>query len=139
MVWVQNLLHHLEAGTWAGCFTSLCLGSVSDKTAIMSLPSLPWGLHSKESACNSGAVGDVGPIPGSGRSIGGEGMATHSSILAWRICMDREAWQATVHRIAKSQTRLSSSSSHFPNTLLPPIPQPPRQVLLIRPHQEPQI
>ena len=26
-----------------------------------------------------------------------EGMATHSSILAWRIPMDREAWWATVH------------------------------------------
>ena len=29
-----------------------------------------------------------------------EGMATHSSILAWRIPMDRGAWGATVHRIA---------------------------------------
>jgi len=29
-------------------------------------------------------------------------MATHSSILAWRIPMDREAWWATVHRLAKS-------------------------------------
>ena len=26
-----------------------------------------------------------------------KGMATHSSILAWRIPMDREAWWATVH------------------------------------------
>ena len=33
-----------------------------------------------------------------------EGMATHSSILAWRIPMDRGAWQATVHGVAKSQT-----------------------------------
>ena len=31
-----------------------------------------------------------------------EGMATHSSILAWRIPMDSGAWQATVHEIAKS-------------------------------------
>ena len=29
-----------------------------------------------------------------------EGMATHSSILAWRIPMDRGAWQAIVHEIA---------------------------------------
>ena len=36
-----------------------------------------------------------------------EGMATHSSILAWRIPMDRGAWQATVHGVAKSQTQLS--------------------------------
>ena len=36
-----------------------------------------------------------------------KGTATHSSILAWRIPMDRGTWQATVHRVAKSQTHLS--------------------------------
>ena len=36
-----------------------------------------------------------------------EGMATHSSILAWRIPMERGVWQATVHGVTKSQTRLS--------------------------------
>ena len=46
------------------------------------------------------------------RSLGGEDplekeMATQSSILAWRIPMDRGAWQATVLGVAKSQTRLS--------------------------------
>ena len=45
---------------------------------------LPWWLHGKESACNSGKAGDQGSTPGSGRSSG-EDMATHSSILAWRI------------------------------------------------------
>ena len=35
-----------------------------------------------------------------------EEMATHSSILSWRIPMDRGAWWATVHGVAKSQTRL---------------------------------
>ena len=35
-----------------------------------------------------------------------EGMATRSSILAWRIPMDRGAWQATVHGVAKSWTQL---------------------------------
>ena len=34
-------------------------------------------------------------------------MATHSSILAWRIPMDRGAWWATVPGVAKSWTRLS--------------------------------
>ena len=38
----------------------------------------------KEPACNAGDMGDVGSIPGSGRSLE-KGMATHSSILAWRI------------------------------------------------------
>ena len=36
-----------------------------------------------------------------------EGIATHSSTLAWRILTDREAWWATVHGVAKIQTRLS--------------------------------
>ena len=36
-----------------------------------------------------------------------EGMATHSSILAWRIQMDRGAWWATVHGVTKSQTWLN--------------------------------
>ena len=38
-----------------------------------------------------------------------EGMATHSSVLAWRIPMDRGAWQATVHGLAKSGRRLSTN------------------------------
>ena len=33
-----------------------------------------------------------------------EGIPTHTSILAWRIPMDREAWSATVHQVAKSRT-----------------------------------
>ena len=35
-----------------------------------------------------------------------EDMATHSSILAWRIPMDRGALWATIHGVIKSQTRL---------------------------------
>ena len=46
------------------------------------------------------------------QSLGGEdsleeGMATYSGIRAWRIPMDRGAWWATVHGVAKFQTRLS--------------------------------
>ena len=37
-----------------------------------------------------------------------EGMATHSSILTWRITMDRRAWKATVLGVSKSQTGLSN-------------------------------
>ena len=39
-------------------------------------------------------------------------MATHSSILAWRIPMDRGAWWAVVHGVTKSQTRLSDEALH---------------------------
>ena len=39
-----------------------------------------------------------------------ESMATHSSILAWSISMNREAWWATVHGVTKSQTQLSNQT-----------------------------
>ena len=43
------------------------------------------------------------PVPFLGREDPLEkGMATHSSVLAWRILMDRRAWWATVHGVAKS-------------------------------------
>ena len=47
------------------------------------------------------------------RSLGwedplGEGMVTHSSILAWRIPVERGAWWATVHGVRKSRTQLSN-------------------------------
>ena len=62
------------------------------------------GSDSKESACNVGetwvqSVGWEDPLE--------KGMTIHSSILAWRIPMDRGAWQATVQGVAKSRTQLS--------------------------------
>ena len=44
-----------------------------------------------------------------------EGMATHSSILAWRIPMEKGAWQITVHGVAKSWTQLKQLSTHMCN------------------------
>ena len=40
-------------------------------------------------------------------------IATHSSIIAWRIPMDRGAWQAIVRGVAKSRTQLSDNTSHL--------------------------
>ena len=71
-----------------------------------SIPGLPWWSNGKESACNAG---DLGSIPGLGRSLE-KGMATHSSILAWRIPRDRGAWQATGHGVAKIWTWLRDSA-----------------------------
>ena len=63
----------------------------------------PGGSEVKASACN---MGDLGSIPGSGRSPGeGNGNPLQSSCL--ENPMDKEAWWATVHGAAKSQTRLS--------------------------------
>ena len=43
-----------------------------------------------------------------------EGMATQSSILAWRIPIDRGAWQVTVHEVAESDmTEWLSTTQHI--------------------------
>ena len=60
----------------------------------------------KNAPANAGDMRDEGSIPGLGRSLE-ESVATHSSILAWRIPMDRGAWRVTVHGVAKSQTPLN--------------------------------
>ena len=52
---------------------------------------------------NLGDIGDVGSIPGSGRSL--KGMATHSSILAWEIPWTEEPGEP-VHGVTKSWTQL---------------------------------
>ena len=51
----------------------------------------------KNPFANAGDIREMG-------SLGQEGMATHSSILAWRLPMDRRAWWATLHRVAQSRT-----------------------------------
>ena len=42
-----------------------------------------------------------------------DGMATHSSILAWRIPMDRGAWWSADHGVTKSRTQLSDQAQHI--------------------------
>ena len=61
-------------------------------------------LNGKESACQGWRHGFD---PWVGEDLLEEEMANHSSILAWRIPMDRGAWQAIVHGVTKSQARLS--------------------------------
>ena len=69
------------------------------------LKGLPWWLNGKESACNAGASGDMGLIPGSGRSAG-EGNGNPFQYSCLENPVDRGASWATVHGVAKSQTRL---------------------------------
>ena len=68
--------------------------------ALVSFPSRSDG---KTSACNAG---DLGSIPGSGRSPG-EGNGNPLQYSCLEKSMDRGAWQATVHGVAKSQTQVS--------------------------------
>ena len=62
------------------------------------------GSDGKESACNAG---NLGSIPGSGRAPG-EGNGNTFQYSCLENFMDREAWWATVHAVAKSPTLLSN-------------------------------
>ena len=71
-------------GTTPNDFTFKCPSST---WILLNLYGLPCGSDGKECACNAG---DLGSIPGLGRSLDWEdplekGTATHSGILAWRI------------------------------------------------------
>ena len=59
----------------------------------------------KNPSAKAGDVGDAGLIPGSGR-FPGEGHGNSLQYSCLENPMDREAWWATVHRVAKSGTRL---------------------------------
>ena len=52
-------------------------------------------------------AGDLGSIPGSGRSPG-EGTATPLQYSCLENSMDRGGWRATVYGVAKSRTQLSN-------------------------------
>ena len=64
----------------------------------------------KNLPANAGDLRDVSSIPGSGKSSGGG----HGNPLQYSCLgnpMDREAWWATVHRVAKNQTPLKQLST----------------------------
>ena len=64
---------------------------------------------------NAGDIRATGSIPGSGRSPGGLDNQLQYSYL--ENPMDRRAWRATIHRVAKSRTRLKRLSSMHAHTL----------------------
>ena len=77
--------------------------SVCVRVCVRTDRDFPHGSDGKESTCN---VRDLGLIPGLGRSRG-EGNGSPLQYSCLENPMDRQAWQATVHGVAKSQTQLS--------------------------------
>ena len=65
----------------------------------------------KDPPANSGDAGDVHLIPGQ-ESSPGEEIATHSSILAWKIPWKEEPWCATVHEVAESDMTEHAGMQH---------------------------
>ena len=79
-------------------------GLPSEQAPLGNVEGFPGGSDGKASARN---VGDLGSIPGSGRSPGeGNGNPLQDSCL--ENPMDGGIWRATVHGVAKSRTRLSN-------------------------------
>ena len=121
----QSLSHQApespEFSFWLGCVTLAKSPSLSESLPLyprkrrtghwrdLTLgPASVWGFFdgsdSKETACN---VGDLGSIPGLGRSPGG-GHGNPLQYFCLENPMDRGAWWATAHRVTKSRTQLSN-------------------------------
>ena len=92
-------IHHFKMKTKASLLVqwlSICLAMQEG---------FPGGASGKEPAMQQMWVRPLGledPLE--------EGMATQSTLLDWRIPLDRGAWRATVYRTAKSRTRLKQLS-----------------------------
>ena len=90
-------------------------GVAKSRTRLSDWTELNWtevALVVNNPFANAGDVRDLGSIPGSGRSFGGG----HSNPLRYSCLenpMDREAWWATVYRVAKSWTQLKQLSAKF--------------------------
>ena len=76
----------------------------------------PWGMSGKESTC---CTGDMGLIPGSGRSVG-EGNGNPFQYSCLENFMNRRAWQATVHGVTKESDtiyQLNNNDGNFMHSL----------------------
>jgi len=76
----------------------------------------PGGAVVKSPPANAGDARDAGLIPGSGRSPGG-GHENPHQCSCLENPMDRGAWRAVVHGVAKSQSRLSHSTHIHTNLI----------------------
>ena len=92
---------------------------ISSSDFIANVYSFPWARYhtglprwvsGKQPTCHAGDIRDVGLIPESGRSPRGGHMATHSSILAWRIPWTEEPGMLQSVGSQKSQTQQLNNS-----------------------------
>ena len=83
-----------------------------NKTSVYSW-GFPGGASGREHVCQC-RKGNAGSVSGRGRLSGGNGNPLQYSCL--ENPTDRGAWWATVHRVAKSRTRLSDFTFYFRDT-----------------------
>ena len=102
ITWQANCLQsyeqlHLSSGSWSCVFV---LWSMWHAVLVVKNP-----------PANAGDIRDAGSIPGLGRAPGG-GHGSPPQYSCLENPMDRGAWRAAVHRVAKSQTWLKQLSMH---------------------------
>ena len=105
--WTTTPEEPSATSSWGPCLQGIIIPLLVNNSHRSSLNLLSWGLHWWLSRKNQPAMWETWD-----QSLGQEdpleeGMATHSSILAWRIAIDRGAWWVTVDGVTKSQTWLS--------------------------------
>ena len=111
---LENILRQMKMKTyqnsWAATKAVLRGRFIAGNTYVKGFPG---GANGKELTCqyreNETQVQSLGREDRLEKST-----ATHYRILAWRIAMDRGTQWATVHRVAKSQTRLNQLHTHAP-------------------------
>ena len=95
------------------CLLSAMLSAIDDYCLDLLVHWFPKWLSGKESACNAG---DLGSIPGSGKSSGG-GNDNPLQYSCLENSTDKGAWRATVHRVSKSWMQLSHQQTHILQSL----------------------
>ena len=97
----QEFLQNMQIGTDTTGSLHVTLPSAKKENYVLGFPGgFPGGSEVKASASN---VGDVGSIPGSGRSPG-EGNGNPLQYSCLENPMDRRAWRATVCGVTESRT-----------------------------------
>ena len=119
-IWVKALwIFGMEANERFGKYYSgviieamegiACREMQGSREKVLGMDIFPSGLVVKNLRANAGATEDVGSIPGS-RRFPGVGNGSSLQYFCLKSFMDRGAWWATFHGIAKSRTWLSSQS-----------------------------
>ena len=82
--------------------------SFESHKALCNLPGFPDGSVVKNLPANAGDVRDTGSVPGLGRSPGGG----YGNPLQYS-CLDRGAWQATVHWVTKELDKTEHTRAFY--------------------------